>query len=259
MFFKTTSADILVNLEASGNLTTTDMSEQTSEAKIPQRGEKRTGSKFRQNVALAETLIIICGYLYLLVEAPLCNATSADTIITLRFWILASFGALYLLRLNVMMRWLLPREVSKEEIGFVLLIFVPAIMTSFALGANGCDEDIHIALAVGSVCFYLLGSYLNSGSELQRKRWKSHPENKGKCYTEGLFRLPAILLFGDVVFSAWALASGRWWNAWAPLFMFLTRLSSHSRERGLPGKAIRGRMACILAGTKKLIHSSIEE
>ena len=233
MFFKTTSADILVNLEASGNLTTIDMSEQTSEAKIPQRGEKRTGSKFRQNVALAETLIIICGYLYLLVEAPLCNATSADTIITLRFWILASFGALYLLRLNVMMRWLLPREVSKEEIGFVLLIFVPAIMTSFALGANGCDEDIHIALAIGCVCFYLLGSYLNSGSELQRKLWKSHPENKGKCYTEGLFSLARnINYFGDVVlFSAWALASGRWWNAWAPLFMFLSFVFHHIPEK----------------------------
>ena len=82
-----------------------------------------------------------------------------------------------------MVRHLLPREISNEELGFVLLIFVPVVMASFAFAANGCDGDINITLAIVSVCLYLLGSYLNSGSELQRKRWKSKSENKGKCYT----------------------------------------------------------------------------
>merc|ERR1712032_1283804 len=68
---------------------------------------------------------------------------------------------------------------------------------------------------------YLFGSWMNTWSELQRKWWKARPENKGRCYTEGLFALSRnINYLGDVVlFAGWALVSGRWWNAWVPLMM----------------------------------------
>ena len=197
------------------------------------RNEKNTSSTFRKNIASTETLVVFAGYNYLLVMVPLCDTGPAEIIRTVRFWVLAGFGLMYILRVNVMMRCLLSRVVSKEEILFVLPVFVPGLMTSFALGANGCDDDISIFLAIPSVILYVIGSYLNSGSELQRKRWKSRPENKGKCYTEGLFSLARnINYFGDVVlFSAWALASGRWWNGWVPLVMLLGFVFHHIPEK----------------------------
>ena len=76
---------------------------------------------------------------------------------------------------------------------------------------------------------------LNSFSELQRKWWKARPENKGRCYTLGLFSLARnINYFGDVVlFGGWALATGAWWNAWAPVTMFLSFQFYHVPDKEL--------------------------
>ncbi len=60
---------------------------------------------------------------------------------------------------------------------------------------------------------FLLGSYLNTGSELQRKKFKDNPKNKGKLHTQGLFRLvrhPNYL--GDSLWvSGWAMMTRNWW------------------------------------------------
>lgn len=71
------------------------------------------------------------------------------------------------------------------------------------------------------VVLYLLGSYLNTGSEYQRKLWKKRPENKGKLYTEGLFKHSMhINYFGDaVLFSGFALVTGTPWAFAIPLIM----------------------------------------
>jgi len=227
-----------------------------TEANIPKRGKARTGSKFRQNIAFFETIVTILGYLYLLAQTSLTSDVPVDALLTIRFWLMTIFGVIYILRVNVMMRFLLPREVSNEELGFVLLIFVPGLMASFAFAANGCNEDINITLAFVSVCLYMVGSCLNSGSELQRKRWKAKPENKGKCYSEGLFSLARnINYFGDVIlFSAWALVSGRWWNAWVPLFMLASFVFYHipEKEKYL-AKRYPNEWPAYSAKTKKLI------
>ena len=203
------------------------------------RAVARSGSKFRQNVALAETAAVLAGYLYLLGHrhdspeggwsVPEDDAGGG----ALRFWLLASYGVAYILRVNVMMRCLLSREVAMEEILFVLPVFVAGLMASFALGGTGCDADISVGAAVGSASLYAGGSYLNSGSELERKRWKKRPENKGKCYTVGLFSLARnINYFGDVVlFSGWACGSGRVWNAWVPLVMLAGFVFHHIPEK----------------------------
>jgi steroid 5-alpha reductase family enzyme len=53
----------------------------------------------------------------------------------------------------------------------------------------------------------LSGSYLNSNSESQRKWWKKDPSNKGRCYTQGLFKYAMhINYFGDtMLFTGWCL------------------------------------------------------
>lgn len=69
-----------------------------------------------------------------------------------------------------------------------------------------------------SCALVLCGSYLNSASELERKAWKARPENKGHCYTQGLWALSMhVNYFGDILlFSGWAALSGSPWAACLP-------------------------------------------
>ena len=71
------------------------------------------------------------------------------------------------------------------------------------------------------VALYIAGSFLNTGSELQRKRWKERPENKGRLFTGGFFRYALhINYFGDeVLFAGYALITGQAWALLVPLLM----------------------------------------
>merc|ERR1712013_364640 len=61
--------------------------------------------------------------------------------------ILAAFGIIYTIRINVMTVWLSPREVGIEELTFVALVWLPAIMGSYAWLAK--DFSVHDRLTKG--------------------------------------------------------------------------------------------------------------
>ena len=91
-----------------------------------------------------------------------------------------------------------------------------------------------------AVVLYVVGSFLNTGSELQRKAWKARPENKGHLYTGGLFGLSRhVNYFGDVVlFSGFALLTRSPWAALVPalmaamfVFLHIPILDRYLRER----------------------------
>ena len=91
-----------------------------------------------------------------------------------------------------------------------------------------------------ALVLYGLGSFLNSGSELQRMAWKARPENKGRLYTVGLFRLSRhVNYFGDVVlFTGFALLTRSPWAALVPavmaagfVFVHIPMLDRYLRER----------------------------
>ena len=77
------------------------------------------------------------------------------------------------------------------------------------------------AAAILGILLFLFGSWMNSWAEYQRHAWKRNPDNKGKLYTEGLFRIsmhPNYL--GDVIsFSGIALVAGAWFTAAIPAIM----------------------------------------
>ena len=77
------------------------------------------------------------------------------------------------------------------------------------------------ALDTVALALYGVGSFLNSGSELQRKAWKARPENQGRLYTAGLFRLSRhVNYLGDVVlFSGFALLTRSPWAGLVPVLM----------------------------------------
>ncbi len=68
---------------------------------------------------------------------------------------------------------------------------------------------------------YVGGSFLNTGSELQRKRWKLKSGHKGHLYTRGLFSLSMhVNYFGDaLLFTGFALLTGSAWAVAVPVLM----------------------------------------
>ena len=174
----------------------------------------------RANVFALLCALILAAYSLVLLRPGMVWAGLPSAAASSRVRLLFAFGLIYLLRLNVMARWMLPRELAQEELTVVPL-WVLSILASYSLGAVRLTEEIATPAIGVSTLLYILGSWLNSWSELQRKWWKALPENKGRCYTWGLFSLSRnINYFGDVVlFAGWAGATGCWWNAWAPMVM----------------------------------------
>ncbi len=188
-------------------------------------------SSLRANIFSAESAVVLAIYLYVLLvpDALYENRPSGSV----RSTVLAAFGCLYIVRLNVMARWLLPREIGMEELTFVILVWIPAILASFAIPAVASPTDIGLGSFVLSLVLYVAGSFLNTWSELERKLWKEKPGNRGRLYTAGLFRFSRnINYFGDVLlFAGWAVATGAWWNAWVPLSMGLSFYFHHIPDK----------------------------
>ena len=124
--------------------------------------------------------------------------------------------ALYWARHGVTLFYLLVRRVTWSE-ALGLSGFILPVEVGLCILAAGVTRAVPLPLgAVGAlaVALVLLGSFLNTGSEVQRKWWKARPSSKGHCYTEGLFALSMhINYFGDtVMFTGWCLLSGVWWT-----------------------------------------------
>lgn len=133
--------------------------------------------------------------------------------VTALYWVRHGITTFYLLRRNV--AW-------SEALGLGAMILV--VEVGFCFLATGALRDV--AATVGpvdyvAIALVLLGSYLNSGSEIQRKWWKDDPANKGKCYTGGLFRWSMhINYLGDsVLFTGWSLLTATWSTLALPAMM----------------------------------------
>ena len=127
----------------------------------------------------------------------------------LRARLLAGCAVLYWLRHLVTLFVLLQRRVELSE-ALGLSAFIGLFEIGFLLlGAGlltGAAAPFGVADWIG-IALVLLGSALNTGSELQRRAWKRLPASKGRCYTGGLFaHAMHINYFGDMVlFTGWAI------------------------------------------------------
>ena len=72
------------------------------------------------------------------------------------------------------------------------------------------------------VILFIFGSFLNTGGEILRNKWKKIPENKGKIYTKGFFRYSRhINYFGDLLWvSAYAIITRNWYSVSIPILLF---------------------------------------
>ncbi len=148
-----------------------------------------------------------------------------------RGWFLLGVATFYWLRHTFTLFSLLVRAVDWAEV-WGLLVFFSLFEIGFILigaGAFRNTPPLLTALDYAGLALLLAGSYINSGSEIQRKRWKQQPENKGHCYTGGLFtHSQHINFFGDIVlFTGWALLTGSFWALVLPVLMTYLFITQH--------------------------------
>ena len=126
---------------------------------------------------------------------------------------------IYFLRLQITVWVFQKRTWTGSETGIISIVIPFALYVFAKIGGNN-------PLAVGGfevigMLLYIAGSYINTKAEYDRYIWKLRPENKGRLYTEGLFRLSMhINYFGDIVlFTGFAMITNRLGVFIIPLFM----------------------------------------
>jgi steroid 5-alpha reductase family enzyme len=150
--------------------------------------------------------------------------------------LLLSFGVLLFARMTLTLFVLLKRRFPWNELGGVAFALFVYHVGFASLGAGETAQlGILDLVAIG---LFLFGSYLNTGSEIQRKRFKADPKNRGRLYTGGLFRFARhINYFGDTLWvSGWAIATRNIGSAVIPIalaagfvFAFIPSLTKHLR------------------------------
>lgn len=123
--------------------------------------------------------------------------------------ILAAAAVLYFLRTLATVFVFLRRRMPWREV-FTIAPWIATFDTLLAYlgGRNPAPVG---GWALAGVALLLLGSALNTGSELQRHRWKLMPAHAGHLYTGGLWSLARhVNYFGDeLLFIGWTMVAGR--------------------------------------------------
>jgi protein-S-isoprenylcysteine O-methyltransferase Ste14 len=108
---------------------------------------------------------------------------------------------IYFLRLQVTV-WVFQKRKWLWSETIIISILVPLALYSFARVGGNNHQPFGVMETVGWLT-YITGSYINTSSEYRRHVWKLKEENKGRLFTEGLFRYSMhINYFGDVVLFA---------------------------------------------------------
>lgn len=159
-------------------------------------------------------ILVLCGWI------AFSGGALPDT---LRAAVLVGCAALYFMRHLITLFVLLQRQVGWSEV-LGLSAFIALFEVGFvALGGGALSGQITQfgPLDAVAVVLVLLGSWLNTWSELQRRSWKKLPDSKGRAYTQGLFRHAMhINYFGDtVLFTGWAILTHSWVALGVPVFM----------------------------------------
>ncbi|MFP4550474.1 MAG: DUF1295 domain-containing protein [Spirochaetales bacterium] len=175
-------------------------------------------------------------------------------IVTARALLLSAALVILVLRMALTSLVLLPRRIEAAE-ALVVGVWLAAIHLGMALAAVGNPASVGLPAIAGAVLF-LAGSLINTGSELQRKRFRQNPRNKGHLFTAGLFRYSMhINYFGDIVWAiGLSLLTATLWSAAIPIIMtamfvwvHVPRLDSHlAAKYGAEFEAYR-------RSTKKLV------
>jgi len=136
-------------------------------------------------------------------------------------------ATVYFSRLMVTSFYLTKRKMNWDEV-ITVSVWIYILHVSFALFGSAHPDELALAEWIG-VALYLVGSWLNTESELTRHRWKQNTENKGKLYTKGLFAFSRhINYFGDtVLFTGYSFITANPWALILPIIMTISFIFMH--------------------------------
>lgn len=137
-----------------------------------------------------------------------------------RNMMLFAFCLIVFFRMNYMVFFLLKRGITWSEALSVPFAFAIYYIGFSLLGGNSkvsIDWIDYLAIVL-----FVIGSVINTLSEVLRGQWKKNSENKGKLYTDGLFKYAIhINYFGDFLWvSGFALLTRNSWSILIPLGLF---------------------------------------
>jgi protein-S-isoprenylcysteine O-methyltransferase Ste14 len=167
-------------------------------------GQPETGSRPRAALILAHALLVL-GVARILLGSGLALRASGA-----RQQLLLGASLLQWLRITLTLTWLLRRRLAWPEAVTVFLGLTVYQLGFSWLGASG-PSDLGETEVFGLTLF-LAGSALNTGSEIQRHRFKRDPSHAHHLFTGECFRWirhPNFL--GDILWvTGWALLTRRW-------------------------------------------------
>lgn len=137
-----------------------------------------------------------------------------------RHLILFIFSLIVFVRVCITMFYLLKRRIPWDE-AFSIPFAFAIYYVGFALLGYSTNNPVNF-ITVFAIVLFLLGSFLNTGSELMRDKWKKDQAHAGKLYTSGLFKYAMhINYFGDFLWvSAYAIITRNVYAILIPIFIF---------------------------------------
>lgn len=151
---------------------------------------------------------------------------------------LATALSVYFVRILFTEFVFLKRGVSWTEV-FTVAPWMFCIYVILCVTGGQNTSGFGVTDTVGVVLF-VAGSWMNSYAEYQRNAWKQRPQNRGRLYTQGLFRhVRHPNYFGDLLsFSGLCFVSRSWPTALIPIIMLagfvfvnVPVLDSHLHEK----------------------------
>lgn len=138
-----------------------------------------------------------------------------------RRWLILGFSLVLVARMAFTMFRFMRRAIPWAEtlsIPFAFALYYIGFSILVLPSSASLDGIDGIAIAL-----YIIGSWLNTGGELGRDRFKRNPANQGKLYTAGFFAWSMhINFFGDILWVvAFALVARNPWGALIPLLLTL--------------------------------------
>jgi len=133
--------------------------------------------------------------------------------------LIAACLIIYFLRLQITVWIFQKRFWTWLETIMISILMTFALFVFAKVGGNN-KQAVGIIEIIG-VLLYLSGSYINTFSEYARHVWKLKAKNKGRLYTEGLFRFATHINYsGDIVlFTGFAMITHRFGVYVIPLAM----------------------------------------
>lgn len=173
-------------------------------------------------MTVLEIVILVISYWILFSDGYNRIFSSSDQISGnyTRHLILFIFNIIVFLRIKITLFYLIKRNIPWEE-AFSIPFAFAMYYIGFALFGYKNQNNIGL-IDIIAIMTFIIGSYLNTGSEIARDRWKKNPENKGKLYTTGLFKYSMhINYFGDILWvTGYAILTRNWYSISILIILF---------------------------------------